>query len=203
MGDEYRISQAPIKGRNSRARHTLRLWNRLEPRSAWMGEDGGSTIGSSSDCGEVLIRRRVRQRLPGRAGPWPGTLKWFREYNEQRPHQSLDLECPGDVYGDPQAHGARARTRRMKPAQRTARSRRPALRSPLRAGRRERNLASSAREKRQTIQQQRQTPNHNLISTEIGPTVGVRLSFQMVNPRLFAYTHPRLCAALLFWLTIC
>ncbi len=40
-----------------------------------------------------------------------GLSKWFREYNEQRPHQSLDLECPGDVYGDPQAHGARARNR--------------------------------------------------------------------------------------------
>jgi len=40
-----------------------------------------------------------------------GLSKWFREYNEQRPHQSLDLECPGDVYGDPQANGARARNR--------------------------------------------------------------------------------------------
>ena len=40
-----------------------------------------------------------------------GLSKWFREYNDRRPHDSLDLECPGDVYRDPLAHGARARTR--------------------------------------------------------------------------------------------
>ena len=39
-----------------------------------------------------------------------GLSKWFREYNDNRPQDSLDLECPGDVYRDPQAHGARART---------------------------------------------------------------------------------------------
>lgn len=39
-----------------------------------------------------------------------GLSKWFREYNDNRPHDSLDLECPRDVYRDPEAHGARART---------------------------------------------------------------------------------------------
>lgn len=36
-----------------------------------------------------------------------GLSKWFREYNDHRPHDALDLECPGDVYRDPQTHGAR------------------------------------------------------------------------------------------------
>jgi len=36
-----------------------------------------------------------------------GLSRWFREYGELRPHQSLGNACPAEVYSDPAAHGAK------------------------------------------------------------------------------------------------
>ena len=35
-----------------------------------------------------------------------GLAKWFPEYNQQRPHQSLEYATPEEWYRDPAAHGA-------------------------------------------------------------------------------------------------
>ena len=36
-----------------------------------------------------------------------GLGQWFADYNESRPHQALNYACPGDVYRNPESHGAR------------------------------------------------------------------------------------------------
>ena len=35
-----------------------------------------------------------------------GVGKWFRHYNEGRPHQSLGYATPGEVYRSPESYGA-------------------------------------------------------------------------------------------------
>jgi putative transposase len=40
-----------------------------------------------------------------------GMGRWFKEYNQIRPHQALEYATPGDVYNDPAAHGAQASRR--------------------------------------------------------------------------------------------
>ena len=40
-----------------------------------------------------------------------GLTKWFSDYNESRPHQALNYASPGEVYGDPAAHGGHPKTR--------------------------------------------------------------------------------------------
>jgi len=40
-----------------------------------------------------------------------GLNRWFREYNESRPHQALGYASPADVYHDPAAYGAKPKRR--------------------------------------------------------------------------------------------
>ncbi len=40
-----------------------------------------------------------------------GLSRWFVDYNQTRPHQSLGYATPGEVYGDPGAHGAQTKKR--------------------------------------------------------------------------------------------
>ena len=37
--------------------------------------------------------------------------RWFVDYSQRRPHQSLGYATPGDLYGDPGAHGAQPKKR--------------------------------------------------------------------------------------------
>ena len=78
-----------------------------------MGDEpqASDAIAASDGCGgvkyeDVCIHDYLDGLELGRGLP-----KWFRDYHEHRSHESLDLECPGDMYRNPQAHGARAKAR--------------------------------------------------------------------------------------------
>jgi putative transposase len=78
----------------------------MDGRGRWMDNRMIERLWRSVKYEDIYLRDYLDGLELGR-----GLTRWFGEYNERRPHQSLNYATPGDVYRDPGAHGARPRKR--------------------------------------------------------------------------------------------
>ncbi len=74
----------------------------MDGRGRWMDNRMIERLWRSVKYEDIYLRDYLDGLELGR-----GLTRWFGEYNESRPHQSLNYATPGDVYRDPGAHGAR------------------------------------------------------------------------------------------------
>jgi len=78
----------------------------MDGRGRWMDNRMIERLWRSVKYEDIYLRDYADGRELGR-----GLSRWFKEYGELRPHQSLGNACPADVYRDPAAHGARSNRR--------------------------------------------------------------------------------------------
>ena len=74
----------------------------MDGRGRWMDNRMIERLWRSVKYEDIYLRDYLDGLELGR-----GLARWFGEYNESRPHQSLNYATPGAVYRDPGAHGAR------------------------------------------------------------------------------------------------
>ena len=74
----------------------------MDGRGRWMDNRMIERLWWSVKYEDIYLRDYADGRELGR-----GLGRWFQEYGELRPHQSLGNACPAEVYRDPAAHGAR------------------------------------------------------------------------------------------------
>ena len=74
----------------------------MDGRGRWMDNRMIERLWRSVKYEDIYLRDYLDGLELGR-----GVTRWFGEYNESRPHQSLNYATPGEVYRDPGAHGAR------------------------------------------------------------------------------------------------
>jgi putative transposase len=78
----------------------------MDGRGRWMDNRMIERLWRSVKYEDIYLRDYLDGLELGR-----GLSRWFVDYNQTRPHQSLGYATPGEVYGDPGAHGAQPKKR--------------------------------------------------------------------------------------------
>jgi putative transposase len=78
----------------------------MDGRGRWMDNRMIERLWRSVKYEDIYLRDYLDGLELGR-----GLSRWFDDYNQSRPHQTLGYATPGEVYGDPGAHGAQPRKR--------------------------------------------------------------------------------------------
>jgi putative transposase len=78
----------------------------MDGRGRWMDNRMIERLWRSVKYEDIYLRDYADGRELGR-----GLSRWFKEYGELRPHQSLGNACPAELYRDAAAHGARPNRR--------------------------------------------------------------------------------------------
>lgn len=78
----------------------------MDGRGRWMDNRMIERLWRSVKYEDIYLRDYLDGLELGR-----GLNRWFADYNQRRPHQSLGNATPGDAYHDPGAHGAQSQQR--------------------------------------------------------------------------------------------
>ena len=83
----------------------------MDGRGRWLDNRFSDRLWRSGKYEDIFLQDYGDGLAAGR-----GLGRWFDQYNQERPHESLDYATPAEVYFDPGAHGAQpARWEAMQP----------------------------------------------------------------------------------------